>query len=145
MDNVDLTLGHLRASKCVRDGEVVNTGPGTLADLPVQRLVWMPLLACAGLDNDLYSRAPFAATAPPASAARLAGAYRRKSGLQMRYTYSGFYWPSAQGTSWIVTVRCNRRLRGTPTGHFNGVGFADDSGLRASVERAIEMLDQMME
>lgn len=145
MDNVDLTVGHLRAFKYVREGEVVNASLGTLADLPAKRLVWTALHPAPNHEIGLYSHAPFTALVPQAAAKRLAGAYRRKSGLAMRYTYSGYYWLSAQGTSWIVTVRCNRNLRGTPTGHFNGVGSADESGLRASVERVIEALDQMRE
>lgn len=143
MDNVHLTHGHIRASKGTGDGTIVISPIG---DLPESGLVW----ACpsAGGELSLASPIPFAHGPAPASTGankRLVGAYRRKSGLQLRYTYSGSYGVDSEGSSWQVVVRCNRRLRGTPAGVLKGITSPDASTIRALVEKSIEELVQMKE
>jgi hypothetical protein len=140
MDNVDLTLGHIRAFKCIRDGNIVNASLEELGDFRAHRPV-------PGAALPLFPSEPFTAitvpTQPPAGT-RLTGSYRRKCGREMRYTYSGSYWTEPEGTSWMVTVRCNRQLRGTSTGTSMGVA-PSESELRAFVERSIEALQEIEE
>jgi hypothetical protein len=140
MDNVDLTSGHIRAFKCVRDGNIVNASVEGLGDLRASRPV-------AGEPLPLFPSTPFGAASVPVPApggTRLTGSYRRKRGLEMRYTYSGSYWTDPDGTSWMVTVRCNRQLRGTSTGSTRSAA-ASESDVRTLVERSIEELHQIEE
>jgi hypothetical protein len=142
MDKVDLTLGHIRASKGIRDGNIVNASVEGLGDLRVQRPVPAEALP-------LFPSAPFnvasAAPAPAPAGTPLNGSYRRKSGRELRYTYCGSYWRGPEGTAWMVTVRCNRRLRGTFTGTSYSAASPSESDLRALIERSIEELAHIEE
>jgi hypothetical protein len=157
-----MTLGHIRASKDMSDGTVVISPIG---GLPASRLVWACLPSArteisdrrnralggqdlSDLESGSLSTIPFAHGPQSASTGankRLVGAFRRKSGLQLRYTYSGSYGVNSEGSWWRVVVRCNRRPRGAPAGELRGITTPDESAIRALVEQSIEELVQMRE
>jgi hypothetical protein len=75
----------------------------------------------------------------------LSGAYMRKTGEQALYTYSGAFGVSSEGVWWLVTVRRQGILKGTPIGTLVEVNGVTKSEICALIERQIEELDQVME
>ena len=162
MDNVDITLGHIREFKDPTDGTL---GASSSGDLLSSRLVWAGLSSSsnesphhrltaldgsdfASLDASFFSSSPFASSPVPAlptADTRFAGSYRRKQGLGLRYTYSGFYGVNSQGSWWQVAVRCSRVPRGMPMGVVKGMTLPEETQIRRLVEHAIEDLDQLKE
>jgi hypothetical protein len=75
----------------------------------------------------------------------VSGTYQRRQGLQRLYTYTGAYGVNSEGTWWLVTVRWEGKLRGTPIGILPNGRSPTASRISQLIETQIEKLDQVAE
>jgi hypothetical protein len=76
----------------------------------------------------------------------LAGTYQRRQGAQAMYSYAGAYGVNSEGTWWLVTVRRDGKLKGTPTGMMGDDGcLPSKKQITKLIEFQIEGLHQVAE
>lgn len=75
----------------------------------------------------------------------VSGTYQRRQGDRRVYTYTGAYGVNSEGTWWLVSVRCDGKLKGTPMGVLEKERAPRYLPICRLIERQIEDLDQLAE